>query len=405
VKTIRAQQRAIEIARATKGVKSVVDRVKVKPKTWPASQIRKDVEQALLLDPATESFEIGVDVTAGKVTLTGEVESWQEKWLAGDVARGVRGVAEVDNNVQVEAMEERSDEEIARDIEARLRNDVRVDDVLMTVKVEDGKVSLSGTVGSAAEKERARTDAWVAGVEDVDAEGLEVKWWARDKMRRKEPATPSDDMIEKAVESAFLYDPRVNSFNPEVSVEDGVVTLTGVVGDLKAKFAARRDAANTVGVVRVRNLLRVRPEPVLSDKEITDKVRAAVKRDPLIESDDISFAVLNGKVYLSGTVTSEFHKWHVQDMVVRVGGVEAVSNNIVIERPSAPMSDVELEADIVSRLFWNPRVDGSQVQVEVENGVVTLTGEVSSLTERREASTAAWESGASAVYNRLDVER
>jgi len=58
---------------------------------------------------------------------------------------------------------------------------VWLSDALITVDVEDGKFTLSGSVGSAAEKERAYGDAWIAGVSSVNHGGLMANRLLRDR--------------------------------------------------------------------------------------------------------------------------------------------------------------------------------------------------------------------------------
>ncbi len=118
------------------------------------------------------------------------------------------------NNIDVDFETTRQDVEIKTEIEETLEWDVLVDDALIDVKAKDGDVTLSGVVGSAAEKREARLDAWVAGVKSVDASDLEVERWARDKdLRKNKYVTKSDEEIEDAVEDALLYDPRVPSIS------------------------------------------------------------------------------------------------------------------------------------------------------------------------------------------------
>ena len=69
-----------------------------------------------------------------------------------------------------------------------------MDDTLIDVSVTDGQVVLTGIVGSAAEMTQAIQDVWVAGVRSVDATGLEVEWWTRDEMRKKQPFVPKPDV-------------------------------------------------------------------------------------------------------------------------------------------------------------------------------------------------------------------
>ncbi|MFP4086996.1 MAG: BON domain-containing protein [Desulfobacteraceae bacterium] len=114
------------------------------------------------------------------VTLSGAVDSWQEKQLCAKVAKGVKGVEGLDNNIEVIWPEKRSDLEIKAEVEKALEWDAFVDHALIDVEVEDAKVLLTGVVGSAAEKDWAYRDAYVHGVENVDDSGLEVRRWARD---------------------------------------------------------------------------------------------------------------------------------------------------------------------------------------------------------------------------------
>ena len=185
VDNLLAKERATEIAMAVKGVKGVVNKVKVQADKRPDEEITNDVKNALLADPATDAYELTVSTNNGIVSLSGKVNSWTERMLSEDVAKGVKGVTDINNNVAITGVSERRDDEIAADVKQLLRNDVRVDDGLIDVKVKNGKVMLSGTVGSAAEKNQAILDAWVAGVTAVEAKKLDVQPWARDEDMRK----------------------------------------------------------------------------------------------------------------------------------------------------------------------------------------------------------------------------
>ena len=69
--------------------------------TRPDAQIRRDVVAALQSDP-TESYKITPSVEDGEVTLSGTVNSFQERELTKLVAKGVRGVKEVDDQIDVD---------------------------------------------------------------------------------------------------------------------------------------------------------------------------------------------------------------------------------------------------------------------------------------------------------------
>ncbi|MFI4912739.1 MAG: BON domain-containing protein [Sedimentisphaeraceae bacterium JB056] len=308
VDNILAKDRTEKIAESIVGVRSIVNLIEVDPPAHITDiNIKKDVEQALIFDPATNSddIEIEVEVDQGIVTLSGTASSWQQKRLCSTVAKGVKGVTEIVNNIKIEYGIERSDDQIKDEIQAMLSNDIKVDDAMIYIEVEDGNVMLKGSVGSLAEKNSARMLSWVSGVENVNTDHLEIKWWARDSMRRKKMyISRSDDEIEKAVTDAIMYDPRVNYFDINIDVKFGKVILSGVVDNLKAKKAAEWDAKNTIGVSIVNNNIRIRFAEDVSDDNLTSAITENFKSDPYLERFDIEVIVIGGKVYLYGDVNT-----------------------------------------------------------------------------------------------------
>lgn len=432
VDNLLEKERAARIAETVKGVRGVVNRLEVEsPVQKPDTSIEADVRNALLTDPAADSYEITVDVDNGVATLSGVVESWQEQELAKKVAKSVSGVTAIDDDIDVEYETERPDAEIRAEIEQALRWNVLVDHGLIDVAVEDGEVTLSGTVGSASEKTQARADAWVAGVESVEAEDLEVERWARDEDLRKDKYTVKNDAeIEQAIEDAMLYDPRVYSFNVDPMVNAGVATLRGTVDNVKAKRAAAQDARNVVGVLRVKNRIKLEPVDERSDEAIEDDIRDALARDVYTESYEVGVNVVNGVAYLSGTVDSYFEKAQADDVAARVNGVVSVVNNITVdaiyepyvydpyvddwylydydwydyEPPYTAQPDWEIKDDIEDELWWSPFVDSDEVTVTVDDGVANLTGVVDTWSEYWAARENAIEGGAAWVDNDLVVE-
>lgn len=428
VNDILARDRAIQIAKTVKGVRGVVDQIEVNVPYRSDATLEKEVKEALLRDPATDSYEGNVTANNGIITLTGNVDSWQEKKLFEFVTKGVKGVAGVENDLKVVYHEERSDYEIRTDIEQTLKNDIRVDDALIDVTVKNGNVELSGSVSSANEKSTASALAWTSGVKSVSSDDLTIKEWARnDNFRENKYVTKTDAAVKKAVEDAFLYDPRVYSFNPEVSVENGVVTLSGVVDNLKAKRAATRDAKNVVGVYRVKNFMKVRPVFIPEDSELEADIANALLEDPVVEKWEVDVTAKNGVIYLNGSVDSYFEKIQAEDIASRTRGVIAVENNLSINDPNdvyfydyygwnsyyPPFhvevdniykTDEQIESDIESQIWWSPYVNQEDVDVSVSNGIATLEGVVDTPRERIYDEINALEGGASDVNNNLIVD-
>ena len=434
VDNILAKERAARIAKIVKGVRAVINKIKVEPQDdRTARQIRLDVNRALMSDPATDAYEVDVAVTGKIVTLAGVVQSWREKNLCETVAKGVKGVVAVVNDIRVEWPEERRDFEIKAEIEKALEWDAFVDDGLIDVEVKDGTVTLSGVVGSAAEKDWAYLHSFVNGVDTVNSTALLVKRWARDDDLKGEKYSikPAVD-IEQAVEDALLFDPRVSAFNIKAQIkENGTVILRGKVDNLKARLVAAQDARNTVGVRDVDNRIKVRSAEVMSDQEIAEAIRRALWRDPVTESYEITVSVKNGVAKLRGTVDSFYEKAQAFDVASKVHGVIVVDNKLQVvddfsrknfvpyidtydvydyewnrDRPRYPSkSDWKLKEDILDELFWSPFVDSDDVIVEVDDGRVTLTGTVDSWSEYNAAADNAYEGGAVYVDNELIVGR
>jgi osmotically-inducible protein OsmY len=428
VDNLLAKERATKIAESIKGVRSVVNNINVQTVARTDEEIRKDVENALLMDPAADSYEVKTAVNGGVITLSGTVQSFQEKNLAMQLARQVRGVKEVKSDITVKYKTTRPDPEIVADAKRALENDTWIDPSQVKVSATNGKVTLTGSVGSAAEKTRARTLAWVMGVNSVDDQALKVEpWLAKDMRRKPGTANPTDEEIKKAVKDAFVYDPRVFSFNPEVEVSAGVVTLSGIVDNLKARQAAEQDARNTVGVYAVRNHLKVRPVNLPPDDKLAQNVKDALLRDTVVDSFQVDVKAERGTVTLNGTVDSYYEKSHAEDVANRLNGVVSVKNNLDVSYPTvtyhnfrwdpyyayspyyydwvrAPFrSDSEIKKDIEDELFWSPFVDQDEVKVSVDNGVATLTGTVDSWNEFYSATENAREGGATSVINKLNV--
>lgn len=432
VTNLLAKERATRVAEIVRGVRSVINQIEVQPKvSLSRNQLRKAVENAFVYDTATESFEIEVDVEdRGEITLSGVVDSWAERDLAQTVARSVSGVTKIDNDIVVIAKHQRPDTEIKSEIENRLHWDTLVDDGQINIEVDAGKVYLSGVVGSAAEKRRVEWRSQVAAVKAVDSTALNVQKWTRDEaLREQKYAQRSDLEIREAVQDTLLYDPRVNAFGLEVRVRHGRVTLSGVVHNLKAKKAAERDARNTVGVIGVRSLIKVRPVGEFSDDTIAENVTGALLRNPFTQKYSIDVRVKDQVVYLGGNVDSSFEKAEAEDVAFRAAGVVGVHNYLTVRHPKTlttnpyvykwsiydfpwdegltvirTKSDREITQDIEDELMWSPFVDSEQISVSVDNGVATLSGTVGSRREYDAARENAFAGGAVSVINNLKVK-
>lgn len=404
VDNIMARDRAADIAGRIRGVRSVVNRIRVRPVDRGDSEIRTDIKTALLLDPATETYDVRVSVDNGVVTLKGKVHSWAEKELVKEVAKGVKGVRGVRSEIDIEYSKDRPDDELKAEIEGKLDSAIYVRDWLIDVTVDNGNVELTGSVASAAEKTRAKALSWIIGVRSVNAEQLEVVPVLRKRdLRRKKIKIRSDKEIRRAVRDALVQDPRVHKFKVDVKVDDGVVTLDGLVDNPKAKQAAQEDASNTAGVFGVNNGIKVRPGGGARDQVIEENVLRAIRWDPYLERYEIIVVVRNRKVYLNGMVDNYYEKLRAENIASRVSGVAEVRNSLEVSYVWPYKSDDEIKRAVRNRFYWNVFVDAEDVELRVEDGTVTLSGEVADRAEMMSAVRSAFEGGAKRVINRLTI--
>ncbi len=405
VTTIPARKKAGDLAGNIFGIKSVVNLIKIDPVERSDKELLSDIAQALNVDPATDSYDVDVDVQDSVAILSGSVESYHERTLAEDIAENVKGVKEVDNRIKISYNKDRPDDKIQSEIEMLLESDVRINARLVDVTVKDAKVKLTGSVSSTCEKNMASSLAWVPGVQSVNSEPLNVRAPGPDEVQGKSQAgRKPDPKIEKHIQTALRQNPRVYSFKIGVDSKCGIVTLTGIVDNLAAKKAAEKNAANTVGVWRVKNLIKVRPAMVSTDKEITEKIEAALSRNPYVDRYDLTASAHGGKARLSGDVDSQFEKELAEEVVWRIKGVVDVQNNLKINAAWPEKEDWAIADDARDQLYWNIHLDEDNVTVEVRDGVAILKGQVRSWYARSEAARCARQSGAKRVENNLRVD-
>ena len=425
-----AKRRAARIAGTIRGVRSVVNRLQVQAsESRKDEEIRADVIAALKVNPATEAFEVEVQVQDGIVTLDGQVDSYQERELAKTIAASVRGVAVIRDQLSIARSESRADSELETEIRSALRWCVHIDHNLVDVQVDDGQVKLAGAVGSAAEKSEAIGKAWVQGVRSVDAGKLHVERWARDPdLRGDKWRYRSVSDVTAAIEDALRIDPRVDEQQVTVQVLGAAATLRGQVDNLQAKQDPAQDARNTVGVTSVMNRLQVQPRQQRADGEVVVAVREAIERDPYLNRFEMKFMAIDGTVTLYGAVDSRFEQQRATQVASEVRGVVEVDNRIAVEQvrpylhqpyidervfddaprrayqsPASDEADAGIRKAIQDEYRWSPFVNAEQIEVAVHRGVATLTGKVETLAESRAATNNAYQGGATWVENKLEI--
>jgi len=154
------------------GVRSVANEITVAfPSTIEVptdKEIRENVETALVLSSDIEDKDINVIVSDGVVTLKGSVPSFWQKSRIEHIIGGITGVYEINDTLTIVPTKNYIDKEIADDIIAALDRNFNVDAEKIDVLVEDGIVTLSGSVNDWRAYDAAmNTVRFTAGVVDI----------------------------------------------------------------------------------------------------------------------------------------------------------------------------------------------------------------------------------------------
>ncbi|MEO6211473.1 MAG: BON domain-containing protein [Gemmatimonadaceae bacterium] len=143
-----------------------------------------------------------------------------------------------------------------------------------------------------------------------------------------------------------------------------------------------------------------------TDMELQKDVMEELKWEPRVTDDEIGAGVRAGVVTLTGSVPNFAQKWAAVKAVARVAGVRAVAQELTVKVPAAHQkSDTELAHQIVSALAWDIEVPNDKIKARIENGWVTLEGEVNWQFQRNSAERAMrYISGVKGVSNLLTIK-
>ena len=126
-----------------------------------------------------------------------------------------------------------------------------------------------------------------------------------------------------------------------------------------------------------------------SDEEVKRDVEAELHASPAIEASDITVAVKNGVVTLSGYVRSYSQKWEAERDAKRVVGVVGIANDIEVRLPLLNQRpDPEIARDAVAAISAELPYSAEHVRVVVRDGWVTIEGSVEWHYQRERAETA-----------------
>lgn len=209
--------------------------------------LQADVQNAIKWQPLLHAAEIGVTAKDGVVSLTGNVDSYVKKLEAENAAKKVIGVKALVENIEVKFSSsfKKTDEQIAKKALKALKASYSVLEEKVTLKVEDGWVTLEGELPWNYQKRAAESAVHdVTGVKGITNK-ITIKPESHDAIEQRD------------VEDAIARSWSVDDHDIHVKVSGTTVTLTGNVHSWYQKDEAGRIAWNTPGIWKVKNELEV----------------------------------------------------------------------------------------------------------------------------------------------------
>lgn len=213
-----------------------------------------------------------------------------------------------------------SDSELRDKVQQALAFEPSVDEAHIGVAVENGIVTLTGHVGTFAQKLAAEEAVQrVKGVRGI-AQEIEVRM-AGDKQL-------ADDQIAARALSIIAWDSTIPGGKVQVSVHKGWVTLSGAVEWFFQREAAEHAVHKLSGVTGVSNLIVVAPSVHAVD--VKRKIEDALLSSALVEAKRVEVSVHDHKVVLTGRVNSWVERGAAERAAWAVPGVVEVQDRLVV---------------------------------------------------------------------------
>lgn len=213
----------------------------------------------------------------------------------------------------------------------------------------------------------------------------------------------SDAWITTKAKMSLLTSDQVTGTAINVDTVEGRITLHGKVPTAAEKEQAAALARKIEGVQEVRNLLQVVPPSVeekvsVADNALKERVEKALDN---VDSQD-------GVVTLFGIVPTQAAKAAAEMEARKVNGVKNVRNDLQVVTKAAQdaveVKDEELTRKVNEAIDNREALNDADVDVEVKNGVVRLTGTVPSESLRLVAAIAARSiTGVRSVHDELRI--
>jgi len=214
----------------------------------------------------------------------------------------------------------KTDSQLQRDVLAELKWQPSVNAVHIGVTAKDNTVTLTGQVEHYAEKIAAQNAT--KGVYGVKAVANDIK------VELPGSSCRTDQDIAEAALNAMTWDFEVPNDSVKVIVSNGHVTLEGTVDWHYQKDAAERCIQHLMGVKAVTNSLHIKPTVKWTD--VTSQIEEAFRRSADMDARRIAVETHDGKVTLSGSVSSWKERNEAVIAAWAAPGVTSVNDKLAV---------------------------------------------------------------------------
>ena len=205
-------------------------------------------------------------------------------------------------------------------VQNKLLLDIWVEEKGVNVNVEDGIVTLSGTVPSYFGKiHAADVVKKIWGVKGVVNE-LRVNLSTHLKR--------NDQAIAQAAVTALEWDVAIPTDTIKVVVENAIVTLSGEVAFDSQRTRAYNDVRSLYGVENVINAITLKLTPQINVQDVEKQIERDFQRNAALHAHKIKVKIEGKRVCLSGSVSSWFEYKEANDAAFAVPGVQEVQNDL-----------------------------------------------------------------------------
>ncbi|MDP1736522.1 MAG: BON domain-containing protein [Caulobacter sp.] len=197
-----------------------------------------------------------------------------------------------------------------------------------------------------------------------------------------------DKSIKGLVLDELEWEPSIDAADIGVTVEAGIVRLTGHVANYAQKLAAETAVKRVKGVRGYVEDLEIRPfAPSFTDEAIAGRVANMLDWDVTVPKGSVKTKVESGVVTLSGQVDWQYQRTAAEQTVRGLKGVRGVGNQIQV-KPHLQAADIKRR--IEDALKRQADLEADKIRVSVDGDKVRLDGKVKAWFERDLAERAAW---------------